>query len=126
MTTLLQIGEQLREARKQRGLYKNALAEKAGINRNTLHNLESGMGNVELNTLLAVCEELGLDIYFGPKQVSQKMGLRNSESSKPTTSFINQAIDARAKLIQGKSTGAAGAQITSDEPAAPESKDGNP
>lgn len=70
MTTLAQLGEQLATERKRRKLFKTDLSRRSGVNRNTLHNMEAGTGNVELNTLIAVCNELGLDIVLVPNQVS--------------------------------------------------------
>lgn len=46
------------------------LALKAGISRNTLGALEAGRGNVELNTLLAVLRNLGLELQFVPQTVA--------------------------------------------------------
>jgi transcriptional regulator with XRE-family HTH domain len=59
-------------ARSAMGLPKTQLAAKAGISRNTLQQLEAGLGNVELKTLIAVCEVLGLDIVLTPKEISAK------------------------------------------------------
>jgi transcriptional regulator with XRE-family HTH domain len=105
MTTLLQIGERLREIRKEKGLYKIALAERSGVNRNTLHSLESGTGNVELNTLLGVCDELGLDILLVPKSVSDKQLLSDPThvaSQNMNRSFITRAINERASRSKNK------------------------
>jgi transcriptional regulator with XRE-family HTH domain len=70
MTTLLDIGNTLRAERKRQKMFKTKLAEVSGVHRNTLSNLEAGAGNVELNTLIAICEQLGLDIRLIPKEVS--------------------------------------------------------
>lgn len=67
MTTLQEIGAQLREERLRRKLYKVKLAEASGVHRNTVSDLESGSGNVELNTLIALCDQLGLDIHLVAK-----------------------------------------------------------
>jgi transcriptional regulator with XRE-family HTH domain len=67
MMTLQDIGTLLRAQRKQQGLSLSALAERSHIHRNTLSALERGLGNVEVNTLLAICEQLGLVLSFHPK-----------------------------------------------------------
>lgn len=67
MTTLMDIGTQLRAARGRQRLYKTALASASGVHRNTVSALEAGTGNVELNTLLALCEQLGLDLCLVPR-----------------------------------------------------------
>lgn len=70
MTTLFDLGEQMRAQRKAKRMFKTALAVASGVHRNTVYQLESGTGNVELNTLLALCNQLGLDICLIPKEVS--------------------------------------------------------
>ena len=78
MTTLLDIGMQLRAARGRAHLYKKQLAENSRVHRNTVSALEAGRGNVELNTLLALCHQLGLDIQLVPRA-----GAAPSKTSKP-------------------------------------------
>lgn len=70
MTALHEIGAMLRAYRKREGLTAAELAERSGIHRNTLSALERGQGNVELNTLLAICEQLGLDLSLVPARVA--------------------------------------------------------
>jgi len=60
----------LRAQREIKRLFKTALATASGVHRNTLSQLESRAGNVELNTLVALCDQLGLDICLVPKEVS--------------------------------------------------------
>lgn len=104
MTTLLHIGQRLRDVRLATGQFKKTLAESSGINRNTLHNLESGTGNVELNTLLAVCDTLGLDILLVPRAVADKQrSLASSTIATPAGSFITRSIAARASKVPGRS-----------------------
>ena len=70
MTTLAHIGQFLRQTRKTQGLSASALAAQAGVSRNTLGALEAGRGNVELNTLLALLDRLGLEMQFVPGLVA--------------------------------------------------------
>ena len=70
MTALHDIGAMLRAYRKRQGLTASELAQKSGIHRNTLSALERGQGNVELNTLLAICEQLELDLSLVPTRVA--------------------------------------------------------
>lgn len=70
MTALHEIGAMLRTYRKRQGLTASELAQKSGIHRNTLSALERGQGNVELNTLLAICEQLELDLSLVPTRVA--------------------------------------------------------
>ncbi len=70
MTTLYDLGKQLRAQREAKQLFKTSLATASGVHRNTVSQLESGGGNVELNTLIALCDQLGLDICLVPKEIS--------------------------------------------------------
>jgi transcriptional regulator with XRE-family HTH domain len=56
-----ELGGQFWSARQRRGLTRQEVAERAGINRNTLLSLERG-GNVTLDTLSAVAFALGLQV----------------------------------------------------------------
>lgn len=70
MTTLRDIGSKIKAARQRQQLTLLALAEKSHVHRNTLSALEQGVGNVELNTLLALCEQLGLDVVLVPRNAA--------------------------------------------------------
>lgn len=98
MTTLQQLGEKIADSRKKHGLSKVAVAEKSRINRNTIHNLETGTGNVELNTLIAVCDALDLDIALVPKQVSDRM----ERTALPKYSALAQKVAARLAAAEKK------------------------
>ncbi len=86
MTTLLQLGQTLSRIRQQHKLSKIELSKKSGVHRNTLHQLENGTGNVELNTLLAVCNVLGLSIHLVPDEVADHVapegGIKRSALSR--------------------------------------------
>ncbi|MDJ1471853.1 helix-turn-helix domain-containing protein [Cytophagaceae bacterium DM2B3-1] len=59
---LIAIGEIIRERRKSRKVTQDDLAEIAGISIRTLRDIENGMGNPELETLVKICHALGLEI----------------------------------------------------------------
>ncbi len=128
MTTTAAIGAMLHEARTTRRLPKTRLAAMANVSRNTLQQLEAGLGNVELKTLLAVCDALGLDIVFAPKEVSAKVQVpfqvraypayqspsRFDQSGMPTQTKRSSTYLSR--LIQDKelsATGKVSAQLAS-------------
>jgi len=58
---LLKLAERIRLARKRRGWTVAEMAEKAGINRNTLTALELGKPSVSVGAYLSVLWVLGLD-----------------------------------------------------------------
>lgn len=60
------IGRQIRDLRNARGWRQNELAEKVGLARSTMSNIESGKRSLTLNTLKTFCEVFNVDIsYFG-------------------------------------------------------------
>lgn len=60
------IGRQIRELRVRRGWKQYELAEKVGMSRPAICNIEAGKRSLTLNTLKRFCEVFGIDIsYFG-------------------------------------------------------------
>ena len=60
------IGRQIRDLRISRGWRQNELAEKVGLARSTMSNIESGKRSLTLKTLKSFCEVFNVDIsYFG-------------------------------------------------------------
>jgi y4mF family transcriptional regulator len=57
-----QVGTIVRARRKELGVTQLHLAELAGVNVNTIYNLEYGEGNLTLNVLSKVLNVLGLEI----------------------------------------------------------------
>lgn len=97
MNTILQIGQAIRKARIDKRLTGVALANACGINRNTLNELERGVGNVQLNTLLSICHQLGMELSLNPVELS---GMATELSAKPSPLAKRLA----ARLNQHKST----------------------
>ena len=61
-----QIGRQIRELRIRRGWKQYELADKVGMSRPAICNIEAGKRSLTLNTLKRFCEVFGIDIsYFG-------------------------------------------------------------
>ncbi|MEI2417780.1 helix-turn-helix transcriptional regulator [Orrella sp. JC864] len=70
MSTLAQIGASLRQARLAQGLSATQLSERTGLSRVTLRELENGLGNARLSTVLAVCDALDLSLTVAPRAVA--------------------------------------------------------
>lgn len=82
MTSPLSLGAAIRSTRKQKAWTAQYLCDVTGLSRITLRELETGLGNPRLSTLLAVCDALDLDILTAPRQVSNL--LMQDEPAKPT------------------------------------------
>jgi transcriptional regulator with XRE-family HTH domain len=68
--SILSIGQEIRRLRRARGFTAGQTAQRAGVGRTTLSALENGHGNVELTSLLAICEALGVEIAFIAQEVA--------------------------------------------------------
>lgn len=58
------VGQKIKERRKFLQIKQEDLAEIAGVSERTLREIEKGTANPELNSLLKVCEVLGLEIQL--------------------------------------------------------------
>ena len=56
------IGEIIQARRKARKIAQEQLADIAGISPRTLRDIEKGTGNPELETLMKICNVLGMEI----------------------------------------------------------------
>lgn len=82
MSTLASIGAAIRAAREQKKLTASQLCESTGLSRVTLRELENGLGNSRLGTVLAVCDALGLELVPTPHGVSSLVA--HDEKQRPT------------------------------------------
>lgn len=58
------IGKQLRELRKSRGWRQSEVADKVGLSRSAVSNIEAGKRALTLNTLKRFCEVYSIDISY--------------------------------------------------------------
>lgn len=72
------LGEAVRTARKNRHLSQEALAERVGVCKRTIIDIENNMGNPKFEILNALIHELDLPVYqvFYP-EASQNIELKN-------------------------------------------------
>lgn len=63
-----QIGEAIKNRRKELGITQPHLAELAGVSTNSLYKIERGQANPTLETLLQLAEVLGMELLFQVKQ----------------------------------------------------------
>lgn len=56
------IGRAIRSRRKSRRIIQEDLADIAGISLRTLRDIEKGIANPELETLLKICKALGMEL----------------------------------------------------------------
>ncbi|AQQ14276.1 helix-turn-helix protein [Corynebacterium glaucum] len=68
--TLVRLGEQIAAQRREVGRLQQDVADAAGVSRSTLHTIEHGGAGVRWEKVVAVAEELGLQMGFGPQPES--------------------------------------------------------
>ncbi|PWT74967.1 MAG: transcriptional regulator [Bacteroidetes bacterium] len=66
------IGEVLKNRRELLSLLQPDLASISGVNRRTIQLIEQGKGNPSLETLMKICNPLGLNIRLVLKQTGQE------------------------------------------------------
>lgn len=65
-----QIGQTIRNRRKELGITQPHLAELAGVSTNTLYKLERGQGNPSLEVLNKLADILGMELVMKVRTVS--------------------------------------------------------
>lgn len=60
-----EIGEKIKERRNFLKIKQEDLADIAGISERTLREIEKGGANPELNSLLKICDVLGMEVKIG-------------------------------------------------------------
>ena len=63
-----QIGQAIKERRKELGITQPTLAELADISKNTVYKLESGTGNPSIKIIYQLLEVLGLELIIEVKK----------------------------------------------------------
>lgn len=71
---LVEVGESLRLARLRRRLSAQQVADRAGISRSTLQNLEKGSSSISIGNLLQVLVVLGLEKDFAMLAAADPLG----------------------------------------------------
>jgi HTH-type transcriptional regulator / antitoxin HipB len=69
MTTAVDIGRSIRDARRRRGLRQEDVALASGVGLRFIHELENGKSSVELGLTLRVIEAVGLDVRVDDRQL---------------------------------------------------------
>lgn len=99
MRTLQQIASALHSSLKKRSLTQEVLRRETGISKQTLTNVLSGSHDYKVTTLLAVCDQLGLDLVLVPRELGGIVG------DKPNKPVVKSVVDAALDLIAARGKG---------------------
>lgn len=72
--SIRQLGESIRNRRKELGITQPHLAELAGVSTNTLYKLERGQGNPSWHVLTRLADILGMEITLNIKKLNAQSG----------------------------------------------------
>ncbi len=70
LLTAQQLGQLLRDARKQRGLTQAEVGARLGLSQNRVSHLESHADELSLRQLLTWCAVVGLELSLAPRQAA--------------------------------------------------------
>ncbi|NGM23882.1 helix-turn-helix transcriptional regulator [Roseomonas stagni] len=65
-----ELGAFIRDTRKRQGLTQARLAERAGVSRSWVIDLEAGKHSLEIGLVLAVLDLLGIALHLGPPRAA--------------------------------------------------------
>ncbi|MBB5609483.1 MULTISPECIES: helix-turn-helix domain-containing protein [unclassified Janthinobacterium] len=95
MKTISEIGEFFRSERLQRDLKLEEMAKRTGLTQVTLRGLLNGQNDSRLSTVLAVAQELGLELALVPAGVAKSVQQR--ERSGAVESLVSKALRGQSK-----------------------------
>jgi transcriptional regulator with XRE-family HTH domain len=95
MKTIGEIGEFFRSERLQRDLKLEEMAKRTGLTQVTLRGLLNGQNDSRLSTVLAVAQELGLELALVPAGVAKSVQQR--ERSGAVESLVSKALRSQSK-----------------------------
>lgn len=102
MTTELLVGRKIRELRNQRCLSLRALADRSGLNINTLSLVENGKSSPSVSTLqqLALALEVSISAFFEMEPVSKQV-VFTSRDQRPTSAIGKTQMQNLGKDLNG-------------------------
>ncbi|HGU6173175.1 TPA: helix-turn-helix domain-containing protein [Escherichia coli] len=113
------LNERLKKIRKERGLSLRALAEKSGISKSTLNDIETGKSNPSVETLTKIAKALNIEIsYFfsdeNDTMNNQDLDFSNSNNTKEKFTKVTDVKEA-LKIIMSQPGLMLNGELLSDE-----------
>lgn len=93
MQSLPTIAEILRDTARRNGMTQARLANAAGVSPRTLTHVLSGQEDFRMTTLMALADQLGLELLLIPKGAAAAVAAAET-AGPPVRSVINEALEA--------------------------------
>lgn len=97
MATIQKLSNTLRQQLVNLGTTQSALRERTGLSRRTMTNMLSGKNDYKVSTLLAVADELGLDVVLIQKGAAHAIDLNLSPTTPKVLTGVQAALDRLAR-----------------------------
>lgn len=101
MATIQKLSGKLREQLSALNATQDALRDRAGLSRRTMTNVFSGKADFKVSTLLAVADELGLDVVLIPKEAVRAIDPNLSPTAPKVLTGVQAALN-RLELASPK------------------------
>lgn len=109
MKTLAELGHALDEARRKKGLSNKDLAARIGLTPLTVGHVLSGKSAVRATNLMAMADELDLELVLLPKAVAETVG----QAQPPAAPGYTTPLD---RVLQRLNEGATATRARGDKP----------
>lgn len=90
--TLKNIGDALTEGKANAAITIQEITEHTGLTAVTVRGLLGGQKDSKLTTLLAVADDLGLDVVLVPKAISLAMTLNQNKAGQNIPTLVSSAL----------------------------------
>jgi transcriptional regulator with XRE-family HTH domain len=104
MKTALEVGNRLQEARREKHKKLVDLVDSTGLTAVTLRNVLEGKTDARVSTIIAIAQEVGLELVLVPTQIANSI---ESSSAKPVAieSLVDRALRSQFSTVEVDSAG---------------------
>lgn len=97
MATIAKLSQKLRQQLFSLNATQAALRQRVGLSRRTMTNVFSGEADFKVSTLLAVADELGLDVVLIPKEAARAIDHNVSPTTPKVLTGVQAALNRLAE-----------------------------
>jgi transcriptional regulator with XRE-family HTH domain len=105
MKTLLEVAARLEDARQRLGLDYQTIAESTGLTPLSVRSALQGKTAPRITTLMAIADQLGLEVLLLPKVVAAGLQAQAAEGSAPALSRVDRIVAETSALSAAAASG---------------------